>query len=150
MRKLIHTIIFTCFIVPCFLRSKNPPPHFDSDAPAWALMLLEDAPNVRNIQAAYKAYHDERPFQKTRYTQFYKRWMQWARPYSQPNGSLLISDCGLRIADCERSTTPNRQSSIVNRQSTWSFNGPKVHYFPDASAQSVDHTNIYGFDIYAA
>ncbi len=147
MHKLIHTLIITLLAATIFAQQKPTPPHFDADAPDWAWMLLEESPNVRNIQAAYKAYHDERPFQKTRYSQFYKHWMHWARPFAQADGSLLITDFGLRNADSE---APNPQSAIVNPQSTWSFNGPKVHYFPDASAQSVDHTNIYSFDIYAA
>jgi photosystem II stability/assembly factor-like uncharacterized protein len=153
MHKLITTFVLAFFATAIFAQQRPTPPHFEADAPAWAQMLLEESPNVRNIQSAYREYHDERPFQKNKYTQFYKRWMQWARPFAQHDGSLLISDCGLRIADCERSTTPNPQSAIVNPQSraaTWSFHGPKVHFFPDASAQSVDHTNIYQFDIYAA
>ncbi|MBK8565476.1 MAG: T9SS type A sorting domain-containing protein [Saprospiraceae bacterium] len=153
MHKLIATLFLAFFATAIFAQQRPTPPHFEADAPAWARMLLEESPNVRDIQAAYRAYYDERPFQKNKYTQFYKRWMQWARPFAQHDGSLAISDCGLRIADCERNTTPNPQSAIVNPQSraaTWSFNGPKVHFFPDASAQSVDHTNIYAFDIYAA
>lgn len=113
-------------------------------------MLLEENPNVREIQLAYKAYYDERPFEKNRYTQFYKHWMQWARPFAQADGTLIIPSSE-SLQNQERELLELRdQPSIVNRQSTWSFHGPKVHYFPDASAQSVDHTNIYSFDIYAA
>ncbi|MCF8246478.1 MAG: T9SS type A sorting domain-containing protein [Saprospiraceae bacterium] len=148
MHKLTVTFIFCLFAAATFAQQKPTPIHFEADAPAWAQMLLEEHPNVREIQAAYTAYYDEHAFVKNSYTQFYKRWMQWARPFAQADGT--IADSGLRNADSERSTAPNRKSSIVNRQSTWSFNGPKVHFFPDASAQSVDHTNIYSFDIYAA
>ncbi len=153
MHKFITTLFIAFFATAIFAQQRPTPPYFEADAPAWAKLLLEDNPNVRDIQAAYREYYDERPFQKNKYTQFYKRWMQWARPFAQHDGSLAISDCGLRIADCDRSMAPNPQSAIVNPQSraaTWTFNGPKVHYFPDASAQSVDHTNIYSFDIYAA
>ena len=110
-------------------------------------MLLEETPNVREIQAAYKAWYDERPFQKNRYTQFYKRWMQWARPYSQPNGSLQfptneeLSNAERQLLDGRnQSPITSHQSPVTNHQSrasAWNFNGPKVHYFPDASAQSV-------------
>ena len=117
MHKHILAFLLCLFAAAIFAQQRPTPPHFEADAPAWARMLLEDSPNVRDVQAAYREYYDERPFQKNKYTQFYKRWMQWARPYAQADGSLLISDCGLRIADCARSTAPNRKSSIVNRQS---------------------------------
>jgi photosystem II stability/assembly factor-like uncharacterized protein len=142
MKKIAHTILLATVWFTLFAQQKPTPIHFEADAPAWAHMLLEETPNVRDIQAAYKAYYDERPFEKNRYTQFYKRWMQWARPFAQANGQLLISDLGMRNADSPLGG--------ARGASTWSFHGPKVHYFPDASAQSVDHTNIYSFDIYAA
>ncbi len=165
MHKLALSLLFALATAAIFAQQRPVPPHFDADAPAWAKMLLEESPNVRNIQAAYKAYHDERPFQKTRYTQFYKRWMQWARPFAQADGTLLfptVADLDkdeqqrLKLRNLEIRKLRNERAAPPISQfpnfpiSTWSFNGPKVHYFPDASAQSVDHTNIYAFDIYAA
>ncbi len=165
MKKLIHTIVIALVATALFAQQKPTPPHFDADAPAWAQLLLEESPNVRNIQAAYKAYHDEQPFQKTRYTQFYKRWMQWARPYAQADGTLLFPSLDdldkdeqqrLKLRNYEINKLHDEHAAPPISQfpnfpiSNWSFNGPKVHFFPDASAQSVDHTNIYAFDIYAA
>ncbi|MBI1225167.1 MAG: T9SS type A sorting domain-containing protein [Bacteroidetes bacterium] len=153
MHKHIVTLLFCFFAAATFAQQRPNPPYFDADAPAWARMLLEENPNVRAIQEAYQAYYDEQPFVKNQYTQFYKRWMQWARPYSQADGTLYIPTAE-EMANQEREMLELRnQSATANnpaRAATWTFNGPKVHYFPDASAQSVDHTNIYAFDIYAA
>lgn len=131
------------------------PPHFDNQAPEWARMLLDHDPNVRRIEVAYKAWYDVRPFEKNKYTQFYKRWMQWARPYMQADGSLVFPTTTAQM-EAEQRLLENRQLERETAQqkgvaaAPWTFQGPKVHYFPDASAQSVDHTNIYSFDIYAA
>jgi len=162
MHKLTITLLFCLFAAAMFAQQRPTPPFFEAEAPNWAKMLLEENPNVRDIQAAYRAYYDERPFQKNKYTQFYKRWMQWARPYAQMDGSLQFPTIQ-ELANKERELLELRKTSTINnhvinnqqsnsneRAATWTFNGPKVHYFPDASAQSVDHTNIYSFDIYAA
>jgi hypothetical protein len=167
MHKHILVFVLCFFATAIFAQQRPTPPHFDADAPDWARMLLEESPNVRDIQAAYKTYHDERPFQKNRYTQFYKRWMQWARPYAKSDGKLILPSIETSL-DVERQLLEIRKLEIEKLHdkhaadpisnfpisqfpiSTWSFHGPKVHYFPDASAQSVDHTNIYAFDIYAA
>ena len=90
MYKLFSTLIIACWATILFAQPRPTPPHFDTDAPAWAKMLLKENPNVRDIQAAYRAYFDERPFQKNKYTQFYKRWMQWARPFAQADGTLAF------------------------------------------------------------
>ncbi len=145
--------IFSCFLL--FLsglsaQQKPHPPHFDSKAPAWASMLTEAQPNVREIQAAYQAWYAERPFEKNRYTQYYKRWMQWARPYAQPDGALLIPTAEAKAATEKRLLLGRHEEQAQRSAALWTFNGPKVHYFPDASAQSVDHTNIYCFDIFEA
>lgn len=153
MRKLAFTLALALEATLLLAQQKPAPPHFGADAPAWSYLLLEENPNVRDLQLAYKAYYDERPFEKTRYTQFYKRWMQWARPFAQADGTLVFPNSESRQQQ-ERELLALRNQPQANQQTaraaTWTFNGPKVHYFPDASAQSVDHTNIYCFDIYAA
>lgn len=153
MHKFIATLIAACLAVALLAQQRPVPPYFDADAPVWANMLLETNPNVRDIQAAYRAYFDERPFEKNKYTQFYKRWMQWARPFAQADGTLVFPD-NESLLEQERELLALRHKAQApgqtSRAATWSFHGPKVHYFPDASAQSVDHTNIYAFDIYAA
>ncbi|GJM32069.1 MAG: hypothetical protein DHS20C18_10700 [Saprospiraceae bacterium] len=149
MKKIIYTFPFMLLLCTVFAQQKPTPIYLDQDAPEWAIMLHEENPNIWEIQAAYKTYFAERAFVKNRYTQFYKRWMHWARPYTQADGSLHIPS-PQSVLETERLLRQTRNAEETSRDDIWTFQGPKVHYFPDASAQSVDHTNIYSFDIYAA
>ncbi len=131
-----------------FAQQKPTPIYLADDAPQWAQMMMAENPNVWEIQTAFDAYFAERPFEKNTYTQYFKRWMHWARPFTQADGSIVIPTPEEEAAR-QRHLRETRNAS--NRlDPIWTFNGPMVHYFPDASAQSVDHTNIYAFDIYAA
>ncbi len=51
-------------------------------------MMTGEDPNVFEIQKKYAEYFENQPFEKNAYTQFYKRWMHWARPFVQADGSL--------------------------------------------------------------
>ncbi len=153
MYKIIFTLAIACCTTAIFAQQRPTPPYFASDTPEWARMMLEPNPNVRKIQAAYHAYYEERAFQKNTYTQFYKRWMQWARPFAQADGTLAFpGNESLQEQEQELLRLHNKANANLKESgaATWAFHGPKVHFFPDASAQSVDHTNIYAFDIYAA
>lgn len=153
MFQRIATLVIACWALTLSAQQRPTPPHIEADAPEWARLLLAADPNVRDVQAAYRAYFDERPFQKNKYTQFYKRWMQWARPYAQADGRLVFPKND-SLLSLERELLDHRRlpktSHGASGSGTWSFQGPKVHYFTNASTQSVYHTNIYAFDIYAA
>ncbi|HNM24502.1 MAG TPA: hypothetical protein PKL15_03690, partial [Saprospiraceae bacterium] len=90
MKPTILSLLF--FLSASILLHAQRPatPFLGDDAPEWARMLAADNPNVFEVQKAYAQYYRERPFEKNTYTQFYKRWMHWARPYVQADGHVHL------------------------------------------------------------
>ncbi|MCY7330858.1 MAG: hypothetical protein LH618_20060, partial [Saprospiraceae bacterium] len=90
MKSLLRPLFF--LFIPLFLFSQQRPTpiYVAPDAPAWMQMIQTDTPNVLTVQAAYRDYYATHPFQKNAYTQYYKRWMHWARPSTQADGVLHL------------------------------------------------------------
>ena len=84
------TLLLTALLFPflLFSQQKPTPIHVAPDAPIWMQMMQGENPNVFEIQKKYAEYFENQPFEKNAYTQFYKRWMHWARPFVQADGSL--------------------------------------------------------------
>lgn len=120
------------------------------DAPEWAGMLCAERPNAFAVQRAYADYYRDRPFEKNSYTQFYKRWMHWARPYVQGDGFLKIPTVEEAAAWEEqlRASRPTASSGrTANAAAAWSFAGPNQTYHTDGATVVTWQTNIYSLDI---
>jgi hypothetical protein len=123
-----------------------------TDAPAWMQLLAAPDPNVFEVQAAYEAYYRERPFEKNNYTQYYKRWMRWARPYTQGDGSLRLPTAAQQ-ADHEARLVATRRTSheltgLSDRTAMgWTFKAPVRTTDVDGTTPVTWQTNIYSLDI---
>jgi photosystem II stability/assembly factor-like uncharacterized protein len=151
MQKYLLPILFLLIIQITSLQAQQKPTPIGitPDAPEWMQLMLLDNPNVAQIQAKYNEYYDNRPFEKNSYTQYYKRWMHWARAYTQADGSIYIP------TPEENQVTENqalalRNTGAVDRGSSaanWTFVGPKSTWDTDGTTEVTWQTNIYSFDI---
>ena len=148
MRSIIFAFLTALLSTSTLFAQEKPSPILlDADAPHWMPLLQADAPNVRTIQQAYNDWYAERPFEKNSYTQYFKRWMHWARPFAQPDGSLRFPT-RKESAELEdrlralRQSEPARQSKLG-----WRFVGPKRTYHTEDKTKVTWQTNIYAFDI---
>lgn len=143
---------FAIFIVLLFLIPINSPAQnlepsvfIDKDAPSWVALMHQSDRNVNEIKAAYTDYYKKHPFEKNTYTQHYKRWMQWVRPYVQSDGKIYIPTFQEQ-RDLEQNIIKSR-SEAINRGGNWTFNGPKSTYHTDGSTKVTWQTNIYSLDV---
>ncbi|MFN4254504.1 MAG: LamG-like jellyroll fold domain-containing protein [Saprospiraceae bacterium] len=151
MKHLFSVLLLVALAAgTAFGQQKPEPPALGPDAPQWAKMLAADAPNVLEIQQAYRDFYEDQPFVKNSYTQYFKRWMQWARPYTQADGSLLVPTADEQAA-FEKTVAELRSDGAAKRGAaagSWTFNGPNKHLREDGSQTPISrHTNIYSFDI---
>ncbi len=149
MKQILFSLLF--FLVATLtLHAQRPAtPLLGEDAPEWARMLAADDPNVFEVQRVYAQYYRERPFQKNTYTQFYKRWMHWARPYVQADGHLYLPTTEEQSA-LEKQLNALRNNASNGRKSaagSWSFAGPNQTYDTDGSTVVTWQTNVYSVDI---
>lgn len=109
--------------------------------------MQSDEPNVFEIQKTYAEYFENQPFEKNTYTQFYKRWMHWARPFVQADGTLKepTAEELLEKENAVRDLRSNAQER--GGQSSWTFLGPKQTYTTDGLTEVTWQTNIYSLDI---
>jgi photosystem II stability/assembly factor-like uncharacterized protein len=146
MNIRLTLLIFLWLVATFAFAQKKPAPvYIAPDAPAWMRMMHAENPDVFAIQKAWRDYHAERPFEKNTYTQYYKRWMHWARIRTGADGRLVQS---LDIENLE-----NDQFSMPNDQGTsdkaagWSWVGPSQTYHTDGTTKVTWQTNIYALDI---
>lgn len=147
MTKSICTAIIFLAIITSSFAQQPAAPHLGPDAPEWARMLTADNPNVFDVQKAYADYYRERPFEKNAYTQFYKRWMHWARPYVQGDGFVHVPSVKEQ-EEHEAQLKALRSNSLrSSAEGVWSFAGPNQTYHTDGATVVTWQTNIYSVDI---
>jgi hypothetical protein len=103
--------------------------------PPWIPLLRSEEPNAQMVREAYEKYYHVHPFQKTRYTQEYKRWIVQNRAKFTHTGEL------------DRSKYIQRTSTGRGGGEIWSYAGPMVHYDSDGSmTPGFRHSNVYCHD----
>ena len=143
--------LFLAFaLFPLFLPAQQRPTpiYIAPDAPAWMVMMQADTPNVPAIQEAYRDYYATHPFRKNAYTQFYKRWIHWARPYTQADGEIHLPTVEEMTA--QENTARAGRTAVADRNGSsgnWTFLGPKQTFDTDGATEVTWQTNIYSFDI---
>jgi photosystem II stability/assembly factor-like uncharacterized protein len=130
-------------------QNRPDPIYVAPDAPNWVQMMDAPNPNVRQIQAAYDAWYAEHPFEKNNYTQYYKRWMRWAKNRTNGDGALeqpTLADQTARerqLLDLRRQAAP----AAENSPSAWTFKAPVRTTDVDGTTFVTWQTNIYAVDI---
>jgi len=118
------------------------------DAPDWMQLMQADPPNVFEVERAYSDYYSKHPFEKNSYTKYFKRWMHWARPLVQPDGSIRqltpaeMAEQEARLRT-QRAGDPQRGGGNFG----WTFAGPNQTFDTDGTTEVTWQTNIYCVDI---
>ena len=136
--------MFWCNLL--FSQQKPSIPYISPDAPIWMHQLVSESPNVFEVQKAYTEYFDNQPFAKNSYTQYFKHWMHWARPYTQPDGSVK-EPTAAEMAAIESDLLALRSNEHRGSASSWSFLGPKQTFDTDGITEVTWQTNVYAIDI---
>jgi photosystem II stability/assembly factor-like uncharacterized protein len=103
--------------------------------PPWMPLMQSDRPSAQAVRDAYEKYHQEHPFQKTRYTQAYKRWVVQQRGHWSAGGLL------------QESTPIAPRAQSRGGGAIWSYAGPQVHYAEDGTmTPGFRHSNVYCHD----
>ena len=142
----LHLVMVAFFTFPLILEGQERPPliHTGPDAPLWMKMMEEENPNVFRIQQEFERYYRTHAFEKNAYTQYYKRFVRWARPYVNGEGYLSLPH-PQELADRERKI--NQYRTQTSRNANWTFIGPTETWSTDAQTRVTWQTNIYSVDI---
>lgn len=135
-------LLILCFCFALHAQQAPAPVYVGPDAPAWMRKMLDPNPNVFEIQQLYAKDYQNKALVKNRYTQYYKRWMHWARPYTQGDGTIRIPG---PEEDAAQETRLRAQH--VGRQSAWTFAGPKQTFDVNGTTVVTWQTNIYSLDV---
>ncbi len=146
MKKLL-LIALAFFPTLLFAQQKPSLPYVASDAPEWMSLLTAENPNVFEIQKAYTEYFEDHSFEKTSYTQYFKHWMHWARPFVQADGS--VKEPGLKELEEKEAALRSLRTQTQQRggSDSWSFLGPKQTFDTDGVTEVTWQTNVYSIDI---
>lgn len=137
-------------LFPFFLHAQQKPSPIlvTPDAPEWMHMMQAEQPNVFEIQQAYRAYFDTHPFEKNAYTQFYKHFMHWARPFTQADGSIhepTVKE--QQLLETTAQSLRAREAELRSAEEGWRFVGPKQTFDTDGQTEVTWQTNIYSIAI---
>ncbi len=140
-----------CLSLSCNLlaQQKPSPIYVTPDAPEWMHLMLQDNPNVFAVQQAYQTYYTNNKFVKTDYTQYYKRWVHWARHFVQPDGSIHIPTPAeqqqreAQLKALRQSSKTSHKPAAQKQLNGWTFIGPNETYDIDGTTKVTWQTNIY-------
>jgi photosystem II stability/assembly factor-like uncharacterized protein len=150
--KQFATLLLICAPILLFGQQKPGPLFVAPDAPDWVKMMVDDHPNVLQVQKAYAAYFELQPFKKNTYTQYFKRWLHWARPLVQADGfihepTVAALDELESVARTARVRAVHGSTTSENRGGGWTFVGPKQTFDTDGLQEVTWQTNVYCIDI---
>lgn len=136
-------------LLPSLLFAQQKPslPHISADAPVWMKMMAEENPNVFDIQKAYARHFEEHAFEKNTYTQYFKHFMHWARPFVQADGSILLPSAEALAETETQLLTMRSNAAQKGRSAGWSFLGPKQTFDTDGLTEVTWQTNVYSIDV---
>lgn len=143
-RSIIIVFTFIFFTDDIFSQNRPPMISIDSDAPEWMHLIDSDDIDIKKIKESYETYYKTHPFQKNTYTQYYKRFMRWARPYTDVDGKIVLPT-NQDLSAKERAGQKLRNST--SRMSNWTFAGPNETWHTDGNTKVTWQTNIYCIDI---
>lgn len=135
-------LLFT--IVDFIGQNKPPMIEVKADAPDWMHLMTQENPNVNQIKDAYESYYKINTFEKNTYTQYYKRFMRWARPLTDQDGKISLPTNQF-LNEKERRGLKIRSSAT--RMANWTFAGPNETWHTDGNTKVTWQTNIYCIEI---
>lgn len=141
----LRLLLLLCSIIAPFLLVAQPQPSglfIGKDAPSWVKVFEQPNPNYHEVEQAYRTYYASHVFEKNTYTQFYKRWMRWARPFVQADGTVVVPDVQVQ-QHREKQLQQQRGENPSKRAASWTFVGPKRTVDIDGKTTVTWQTNIY-------
>ncbi|MBK9108659.1 MAG: hypothetical protein IPM92_09930 [Saprospiraceae bacterium] len=143
--------VFLIFFVAAFKLTAQLRPDAlkdDRQAPHYIQLMHKELPNVFEVERAYKLYYENLPFTKNTYSQYYKRWMLWARKFMDNQGYVreMSADEWNREEILIRELRSSNNNEIRNALE-WGFLGPSKTYHTDGLTKVTWQTNIYSLDI---
>lgn len=148
-RRLHFLTLILCFAAALSAQKRPAPIFIGPDAPAWMRLMQAETPDVFAVQQAYRDHYAERPFEKNAYTQYYKRWMHWARTRTDADGrSLNIENWTLDMEHLENDQfSRSKDQGTSDKAAGWSWVGPSQTFHTDGATRVTWQTNIYAVDI---
>ncbi|MCF8237485.1 MAG: hypothetical protein K9I85_04975 [Saprospiraceae bacterium] len=117
----------------------------------WLDLLFQVDPNVFQIDQAIRDWYAIHPFQKTTYTQFYKKWRRHVAPFIHANGFVRYPD----ESSIQQDRIAYNQKWAANHAgsgrsvASWASIGPFQMINDAVNGDQVPvswQTNIYSFD----
>jgi photosystem II stability/assembly factor-like uncharacterized protein len=109
--------------------------------PAWVQLMYAENPVASEVREAYEAYYATHELVKNQHTQYYKRWMRVAHPYSDANGQIVLPDPHEKAEYLERyNAVQDRDNGEWEEMGPWHFDPEVAMYF---QVQSPGACHVY-------
>ncbi|MFM2393029.1 MAG: hypothetical protein RLZZ546_1011, partial [Bacteroidota bacterium] len=146
MLKFILSLVLSFIFIASWGQEMPALPYLDKDAPKFMQLISKGNKNIYEITNAFEEYKKNHSTEKNNYTQYYKRFVRWSRPFVNENGIIEIPTSDqLR----EKENRLLKLRSKVSRNSNWTYVGPKSTYDLNGTTKVTWQTNIYSLDIFA-
>ena len=152
---LLLMLVFLGFFASLYAQHPGPKitPN-DPNLPKWVQLMYAEKPNALEVEKAFEEYYQKVPFQKSSYTQYYKRWKRYIRPYTSENGDVIYpnDDTYKKEEDLRKDFRARfKDQKPKGNRSAWQFAGPNAHYTSkydpaDVSEMISSQANIYTID----
>ena len=73
--RMIRSFLLSLFVLP-----------FHADAQQWIELMQDPAVNVHDVQAAFDAHWNGRPYERSKGYKMFRRWEWWMEQRTYPTG----------------------------------------------------------------
>lgn len=117
--------------------------------PEYIRLIHDQNPNVFEIEKAYRMELAGTGYQKNTHSQYYKRWMHWARNHMDNEGFVKESEINDLNGEelIRKAMRKNAYPNFRNSPPDWKFIGPSKTYHTDGTTKVTWQTNIYSMDV---
>ncbi len=112
-----------------------------SQAPAWAVEMYSDNPDVFKVDTQYDAYRKSDSFTKTIHTQNYKHWRKSIAPFLSPEGRIYFPS--QKDYNQKLHILQNKRNTQRSSDATWSCIGPFETYKSGTTEPFSQQANVY-------
>ena len=145
--------IFSLFAIILFSSiafSQQPlyPPHYSKEmnVPEWVHLMMQENPNVWQVDKSYKDFYNENVFEKNNFTQYYKKWRKSIEPFIENDGTIKYPTIEQGLEKNIYLENLKKENKSANR-SIWQCIGPFETVWEEDNEEASWQVNVYCMDV---
>jgi photosystem II stability/assembly factor-like uncharacterized protein len=148
MKYIFSLLAIILFSSIAFSQQPLYPPHYSKEMnlPEWVHLMMQENPNVWQVDKSYKDFYNENVFEKNNFTQYYKKWRKSIEPFIENDGTIKYPTVKQRLEKNIYLENLKKENKSANR-SIWQCIGPFETVWEEDNEEASWQVNVYCMDV---